>query len=334
MQHIPAIRATSATAVAIVSLFLLIRSTVANICSGIWIENDDTEVAGTMGDGGLGYLRAGDTTLMCPADTFMFSCLFHQAIPRSFDVLKRRFVPKGKNCIPYSPLEFLGLIRNRKLYLIGDSIMLQVFQTLACSLHMATKSIFRIRWEYTFKSPKVCPLHSVHCHIGGGLIQFPLLNSSIVYRNMYTYHRKSLMNEVLIGCSVEDVVILNIGAHYNAKEEFEEHMQNLATDLYKIRHYRGSPIVLFRESLPTHFSYSVNQSGYFQQGEVSTSCKPYSHIMNTTEIYNKDWRNRIADKYLNLSNIDGVIRMAEALYSQYDAHIDGDSKVFTPPLSP
>lgn len=52
-------------------------------------------------------------------------------------------------------------------------------------------------------------------------------------------------------------------------------------------------------------------------------CAP---IADEKQAYQKDWRNRLLEEHLPAFKSHHIVRISEALYSQYDAHVNyGDS---------
>jgi len=129
--------------------------------------------------------------------------------------------------------------------------------------------------------------------------------------------------ELLVDATNKDVCILNWGLHTNDQATFEGHLKLFAEDLESLVH---PPTLFFQESVPTHFSVAVNQSGYFSADasfEQKQICAPFAH-RNWSHYRAFDWRNNLLGR-LNSSRIQ-VLRISKALYTQHDAHLDGDSK--------
>ena len=117
-------------------------------------------------------------------------------------------------------------------------------------------------------------------------------------------------------------------------------MKILSHDIHTYLASVNHGYLFYRETLPTHFWDGSDKAGYYappptpgsasgsgvyqgvgNETHSSKHCVPYHNI---TIAHHHDWRNRIADTYLMNTTIP-IIRIAEGLYSQFDAHVDGDS---------
>lgn len=270
----------------------------------------------------------------CPAETIIHNCYYHGK-SEQMKSLQHRAWFTGPFCKPFWPVDFLETMRNRKLLLHGDSSMKQVWQALACHLYGVTESIFDIHWIYhTGGTNEVkskifnsitCPFNAIHCLFHHADVHFPHFNMSLHFRWSYprwlispssSIFREALKYIVDLKLQVNDVVVLNFGLHYNVKHAYAEELEHFRVQLLE---HRSSllPHILFQESFRTHFA---TANGYYTA--EATSCKPYG---NTTFAFESDWRNRLLDEYLG--NVIPIIRISAALESQWDAHIDGDSKI-------
>lgn len=317
--------------VLVLVLLLAFGGHVLSLCDdGRWIPSGTAE---NFGDAGLGFLLAKDISLLCPADTFMHSCFFHGATQRASGLLKRKWVADGAGCREFSPVRFLKAIANRRLFLIGDSTMMQTFQSFVCSFHSITKTDLQVDWYHhqggTIEVPNrvydttTCPLQGKHCHLSGGVMRFADFNASVIFRGISQYTHRGFFKEILADGTNIDIVILNWGLHLNDKSIFEEQVKLLAHDLVDIH---NSPTIFVRESFATHFSGRMNQSGYFDTSHNidNRKCLPLSG--NSSHIRSFDWRNMILEERLNASLVK-IIPVAKAMYSQWDAHVDGDSRM-------
>ena len=177
---------------------------------------------------------------------------------------------------------------------------------------------------------KTCPGGAVHCHTGAGSVSFPEYNTKIeaTFNNLYS---KGWVSGFLNwkGCKAGDIVLLNFGLHYNDHNQYNNMMKILAHDINTYLNSTQHGYLLYMQTFPQHFRIGSKKAGYYtpheDQGEGSEisgkRCAPY-HDINIA--HRHDWRNRIADTYLKNTTIP-IIRVSEGLYSQFDAHVDGDS---------
>ena len=170
----------------------------------------------------------------------------------------------------------------------------------------------------------------------------PSHNLTMYYQqhNVHRGREKRLLTSMVEGSSVvPTVVILNFGAHYSHERTFANELQAFRHDLLSVlQRQRAANIPtaqwLWLESFPQHFANSGHRgSGYYDPGASLTAnftagqlrCAP---IADTKLYYAEDWRNRVAEQVLpELKRSSRVIPIAEALYDQWDAHVDyGDSQ--------
>ena len=83
-----------------------------------------------------------------------------------------------------------------------------------------------------------------------------------------------------------------------------------------------SPHILFLETPPTHFNITKDTNGYYKLSK-DKRCAPLADV---EVAHRMDWRNRILEEKFNNNNVT-IISIADMLRSQWDAHIDGDSRL-------
>ena len=103
-------------------------------------------------------------------------------------------------------------------------------------------------------------------------------------------------------------------------------MRSIANEINTYLLNNNHAQLFYLQTYPQHFRIGSKKAGYWDDKWNSTErrgkrCAPY-HDMNVA--HHHDWRNRIADTYLKNTTIP-IIRVSEGLYSQFDAHVDGDS---------
>jgi len=276
----------------------------------------------------------------CPVETFMHNCFFHNITARAEKLIRRRWVFEDNRCKDFSAYGFLKAISNRKIYFAGDSLMHLIWNQLICHLYTTVKIDTEVNWvlykggtddvKHHIYNNVTCPFgRKEHCHYLPGLNSMSAtiesINSSLYFGWFDGYTRGYLGNICQhFNLGPNDIIIMNFGVHYNnvgrlIKSHYEDHLKMFVSDAKTI-----STPLYFMESLPQHFSRSNGdtQNGYFFDPEATKSCAPIGNG-SIDVAASRDWRNRLAEQYLN--DVVPIIEVASALYSQYDAHVDGDS---------
>lgn len=159
----------------------------------------------------------------CPAESILRSCYFHK--DKDFSKLqsleKRIFIPNNPWCKQFQPLEFLEILRNRRVIMMGDSIMNQIFSSLVCALYRITSASYGIDFRKLWKgqcNEINCPFNQPkHSHSLGGWINFPIVNTSIIQITTSFYNSYKEFDTILQNyhpLSSNDIIIYNIGIHY------------------------------------------------------------------------------------------------------------------------
>ena len=103
-------------------------------------------------------------------------------------------------------------------------------------------------------------------------------------------------------------------------------MKQIAIDINTYLSNQSHAHLFYLQTYPQHFRSGSRKAGYWED-KVEPSerrakrCAPFRDI---NIAHKHDWRNRIADTYL-MNTTAPIIRVSEGLYSQFDAHVDGDS---------
>ena len=198
--------------------FFYISVSSKSICTGYWKNNneDPSKQTESYGDGGLGYHSGNVDHLLCPADTLMHNCFFHKSFRRAQLIKNRKWISDDQNCAEYSSFGFLGILKGRKLALIGDSTMMQNFQSFVCNLQPAAINNLYMNWQFYqggLFDRTVCPSpDGKHCHLNGtSTIEFPYLNVTITYHHHARPKEKILANLINKKYTEVDLVIINFG---------------------------------------------------------------------------------------------------------------------------
>lgn len=250
----------------------------------------------------------------CPAETRGLDCYRHNST-RATALKNRVFRFTDPSFCYYGPYEFLNAFKNATIQFYGDSIMQQVYQNLVCQLFVAASAKFTLDWAG--KTPD-CDTPGCEMHLVSGNVLFPLTNTHLQFRllnwGLYQHHLRSVpanFNRVFIFC---------FGMHYNEyagkpirdhdSNDFRQHMGELKSDLL-LYHKTSRAYIL--ESPPQHFS-GTNENGYW------SGTAEYCASINETILRKQDWRNKIINETDFTNSSIEVVRIAEVLYSQWDAH--------------
>lgn len=248
--------------------------------------------------------------------------------------------------------------QNKSIAFFGDSTVLSVFTSFVCYLGQGTDTEYKMVWLddedhilLDVNGQTKCPYHP-SCYILAGVVFLPEYQITLIYDQINTYnnrHTKQVLHTIVDGPNPRpDVVIINLGVHYNDLNSFVHEVWSLKGDLKNILHRQkefNSKYISWHwlESFPQHFP-----NGYFSEGDgrgiahtlesvlpsnatnasinpAILNCKPY---LNATDFYQKDWRNRLPEQIMHeFYTHHRVIKIAEPLYEQWDAHVDyGDSR--------
>lgn len=265
----------------------------------------------------------------CSVQVVQFSCYYramdNDTIVSSIE--NRHWKSNDPDCRPFWPLDVLESFRNKKILFLGDSLVAQMYMSLVCSLTQSTTTKTNIQWK-TNSNSKFCPFHERHCHIIEAVINFPRFNATLISDGMHLhiYDKHVFASRLLFHnfFSADNIIVANIGAWYNTKEEYTAALNDMLQD---IGHYKkmnsNFPKILFVQTLPQHFPeddgfYVV---GHDQKYNMIKSCK---NRENLTLAKSQDWRNNIAELLIRNSYNDSAVEIlyvANALYSEADSHI-------------
>ncbi len=279
----------------------------------------------------------------CPTESLLRSCYFHT--DKNYSTIQllemRKFKPKNPKCLQFEPFGFLELIRNRRIIMLGDSIMTQIFASLVCALYRVTYSTYDMDFHKLWGSQCNeinCPFgQGKHSHLLGGWINFPLVNASIVQVGQYNFNYQEVsghLKRITIPLTKHDIVIYNFGIHYNNEDEFKYAIKDLKADFPNLlatfsEDRNNQPQWFFLGTTPQHFD--TPKTGYYKQETKDyhkTYCDPFA---NETETFEADWRNRMAEKALvGFHDHLHYIPMARGMYSQYDVHVGLEPLPYAP----
>lgn len=321
-------------------LFLLYSATVkassSELCEGHWEEGDSSEPIDYKGI----TKRRQDMTLeemkesVCPIELFAMNCFFLDDTEKANKLARRKWVTSDPNCLEFDGKEFLRAIENKKVYMAGDSTMRQTWVQLVCALHNHTEVVSFANWDMPLSSNPAaervirysCPFGKENCRILQGILvtgsaKFPEYNAEIQLGWHNLYHTGVLQEiKEKLHYSSNDIIIANFGVHYNFGEEqkFLLNLNEFASDLSGLRESSNTPSVFFMQSFPQHFPGVTHRNGYYYRAEAAEWCAPIANG-DLTYAAEYDWRNNYAHQILG--DKLPIIKIADAMYSQHDAHI-------------
>lgn len=255
----------------------------------------------------------------CPFESIAHNCYVGES-DRARRVENRIWLTHDKNCKPFHPADFLSSLRGRHLYFMGDSVMMQVWQNLMCTLYLTTEIEYHINWiihsnKLVFNSLN-CPFAELQCHLAidegrrSGYAHFPVFNTSI----SYLWYTKDTFEADDIESIFEyydilphDIVIFNYGIHsyqdwekvkrqllayHTAVNQYHEE-QAKQQEEYASPHHLNT-LFFFLETFPQHFTNTLNGNGYYYFPHAGQHCVPHTSLR--LKQYELDIRNRIADE--------------------------------------
>jgi hypothetical protein len=321
---------------------------IKNFCDGKWERSSIPDVSSYPIIAARSHYNSSTSTesslefinTACPAQVAHYTCYYHGDTKRAQNIEFKRFIPdppttENEACLPFHPVEFLELIRNKEVIFYGDSILGNLWTSLFCSLYSTTHSTYSINFIKLDKCDELlCPLgEASHSYNHGGSIKFEHFNVTMHYMLVNTYDSNFVK---FIDMNKDKIIIYNVGLHYNDEKQFDHDMEEAASALStyfnsKRQQNESLPLLFFAESSPQHFP--VNPNGYYDQLTQNyigiKQCLPIIKEGETghdsQSIYQADWRNRLVEKHFQTLLQQGAITLipwAKGLYDQYDQHLE------------
>jgi hypothetical protein len=240
-----------------------------SICDGNWVQSEGPKshvfhgLNRTFEEYGSDYSTV--RSEMCPTETLYHNCFYHGAGDRATTLLNRKWWSHDPRCENFHPSKFFAKMRNRNLYMIGDSTMAQNFKSLICRtldvLSLSDMIIYPIGWLWYLGgtnevghayNEKVCPFKAEHCLMhGDSIIHLRVFNVSIIFvdnSKQMAASLPSIMDKYQI--TDNDVMIANVGLHYNSADLYRKDI----SDLYAVLQTMPTPNFYFLETTPQHFT--------------------------------------------------------------------------------
>ncbi|CAM9118127.1 unnamed protein product, partial [Phaeothamnion confervicola] len=210
----------------------------------------------------------------------------------------RRFVSDDCEMAEFDPLWFLSLIKGQEVVLLGDSLTMQFFVALVCSLHGAAPTAARYKIDWAGIADRFgandCPADNVHCYVGGGTVFYPDYNASItLYQFPNWVPSYSLAQHFEPGKPGRgDIIVINFGLHYDNPEKLEADVLRLAKEYSDIP-VEDRPFLLWRETSPQHFG----SDGFYT--DPTTKCAPTTGLTDPAHVrhFRVDVPDRIFPSY-------------------------------------
>eukprot|EP00667_Euglena_gracilis_P013117 EG_transcript_13517 len=240
----------------------------------------------------------------CPLEVTSFSCYWHN-FTRGWE-LEHRPIPGAHR--PFLLAAFESLIRCRDLLLIGDSLIGQFYQTLACLLRRPDTQFTR-GWQKLFHDG-LCPFGEEHCRLMNGCTEFPHLSARICFSQDAGLEVKLSRYGLRRG----SVVVANAAYHHYDQGPFAQVIDRFAEDYAQLPNLTR-PVLVWAEAPPQHFP--EHPSGYYQGRHLQfTRCAP----VDKDSGYAHDWRNRIAERRMTAAGIP-ILRLWNLTQPLWDYHV-------------
>eukprot|EP01040_Poterioochromonas_malhamensis_P015143 gene15143-16904_t len=205
-----------------------------------------------------------------------------------YEAFSQRFVPSNCALKGFDPFDFMNTLRNRHLAMVGDSVTLQFYTLVVCSLHGTMEAKYNLTWKdfSNLFGPDDCPV-AKHCHLLSSSVYYPHYNTTITLHMEYG-HRSFLVYYNRLQLTAKDIVIFNRGLHVREAERMQGEVRSLF-DEYLNMPESHQPMLIWRETSPQHFH---SPNGYFNWSIIKHPCHRY---YNATKAYLEDYRNRFVD---------------------------------------
>jgi len=213
---------------------------------------------------------------------------------------------------------------------------MQLFSSLTCSLYKTAPYNINVGWykheggTTQVRNPiynrVTCPYGGLHCHFTHGVIEFPDFELKIELIFLIVIGSDMMIPNLIKdrGVRPQDIIMTAFGLHYKRKVDFVGGLRAFAAGL-RMLPLENVPGLFYMESFPTHFGGNTFDAGYYEPNRYDQGCLPLddTYLRNFTAYQERAYRSNLT-LLENSPNLK-IIRIAEGMNSQYDAHIDGDS---------
>lgn len=298
----------------------------------------------------------------CEAQVLIYSCYYHEGHPDSIHHTGRahrieysRWKSSNENCWNPMPSDFAEAIDGRSVLFLGDSVMHQIYATFVCNMASHVPMKYTVEFHGAVHKNIMCPFGAPHCHFISSAGKFAR-SGHIRTGGTFTYTPKLFEQTVFeqMQMTTDDLVIMNIGLHYNERAKLQSDLKAFFHELTELRSRKGYlPHILFFQTTPQHFHTPL---GYYNKSHSSDRCHDFASTTYTgtsadffAKMEVEDWRNadlqvalhtynrHFLQTYTNMTsfasyeeNLDVIelsgyvhlVRVARPLYSKWDAHVD------------
>jgi len=277
----------------------------------------------------------------CRALTMHDNCFSHN--PNRATGLLHRFFKSDTPSKSETPQQALLGLQNKLLIFAGDRTMASVFASLVCHFSQFSLATYNLEWVYDGdkhlrdkEGQDKCP-GDPSCLLAGGETYFAAVNATFRYIQVNTYNGKGreAFQNFIHNETQSSVVVVNFGARYTDDDVFGDDLLAFRRDGVKVsKRLEASGAALqwfWLESAPRHY---VNFAEANRSAALDASHTAKSHfnllcgpIQDKVMYHKLDWRNRLVETLVpDFQRSARLIPIAEALYDQWDAHVDtGDS---------
>lgn len=171
------------------------------------------------------------------------------------------YVPAAAPCSRVAPRSSSGsalarVLRGKRVGFVGDSLTRQWFETLSCAMNLTT-TWYAAESETAVAAAEagVIPMHAAPKGIPKKNVSGCATSTSSDVRLSYYHLDKYDARTVPFVAGRNDVVVANVGVHYDGFAELDAYQSDLYSLFRDLRHCNaGERRCLFRETLPQHFA--------------------------------------------------------------------------------
>lgn len=300
--------------IALFILLLLLESGLCDCIPGKWID---------LGDGHqMDFQFSRTSAYINPKEYIDQACraevVIHNGYSLGYDLAhrleSRMWVADDPSCRPLNRSLFVEALSNRHVLLFGDSVMHEVWSFLVCWLdgHNASSSPVEFINMVREINPARCPDFVDYCSVISGnamsktnrfSLDTQLFDIHIHTTSAFLFHMRKMRPE--------DVVVMNWGLHFHLPAQLKEHLISIRKGIEMLA---NPPHFLYLETVQPHFP---SPHGYYEEARGKNHCIPLANITLAAE---QDWRNIIAHQVFAKSKHVKMVRIVDALRSEWDAH--------------
>lgn len=278
----------------------------------------------------LHFSRSSDVEALfhdaCPAEMAIFTCYRHDKAElhgKGFEAENKKYKMDYCDLQSFTPTLFLNLVRGRKLVICCDSVQMQFFTNLVCSLHSTTTAVYDLHWAllHQFGSTD-CPSdrNGKNCHLLHSRVYYPEFDFEIFLA--VTHMEANSHVHGTSGFTIDDfvkdynlrprhdIVLLNYGVHVD-EANLKTTLTNLAVQYAASRN--NLPIFIWREMATQHFD---SPNGYWTNIQKGL-CVPFKDLDG---YYLRESKLHIANEILGKYKIP-ILRIYNATRTQWMDHI-------------